>query len=483
MATDKILINVTPGETRIALLEKDRLSELLISRLGQASSVGNIYLGRVSAVLNGLQAAFIDYGVEKAGFLSLADLRSTGPKNGEKNNRERIADYLSEGDEILVQVSRDPEENKGAKLTARVTLTGRDLVFAPGQSGITLSRRITDMEERKRLLDLVGNQVPANLGGAFIVRVAAQEAEAEDLESEIKRMILWSEKLEAARKKAKNPSCLHQELEPAFLALREHGGVDLEAVKVDDKNLYERLREFASESMHDLTELIDHHSEAKPIFDSYGVEELIDGVLEPLVPLPSGGNIIISETPALTAIDVNTGSGQGAGREQLAMTTNQEAAEEISRQVLLRNLSGLLVIDFVNMRKKQNLENIQQSMKRHLGKDAVRPHIVGFTKLGLLEITRRRRGASLSEILSGKMSKPEKSIETIRLEIFRSLIKELSVNPESSFEVHAAPEVVDAISIDKDGVRKSLEKKYGFKIALIEETNNRRDNFYIRPPK
>ena len=483
MAAEQILMNVSPGETRIALMEKGRLSGLVVFRQGDESVVGNIYLGRVSAVLDGLQAAFVECGLERAGFLSLADLRPLGGQSKERNHRDKIADHVSEGDQILVQVLRDPEENKGAKLTARVTLTGRDLVFAPGQSGVTLSRRISDESERKRLSHLIEKAVPEGVKGAFVVRVAAQEAEAEDLENEVKVMIKRSIDLEEAQKKAAAPACLLRELEAPFSILREFGGIDLESVQVDDKNLYKKLCDFAADGMEDLVDLISFYDEKEALFDSQGIEELIDAVLSPVVPLKSGGNIIISETPALTAIDVNTGSNTNGGREQNTLLTNQEAAEEIANQIQIRNLSGLLVIDFVTMRKRENQGKVFQSLKAFLADDPIRPHVVGFTKLGLLEMTRRRKGLSLSEIFSEQGLGFMKSAKTIGFGVLRGVLKEVTLASKSNFTIFAAPDLIDILEGDLAEIVKEIEINLGIKLKLKKEPNNRLDSFYIKPSK
>ena len=483
MAAEKILINVAPGETRVALIEKGCLLGLKIAREGRETLVGNVYMGRVTTVLSGLQAAFIDCGLERSGFLSLADIRPIERQKRDRNHRDRISDYLSEGDLILVQVLRDPELEKGAKLTTRVTLTGRDLVLVLGQTGITLSRRIKEPSERERLLKVVEDLVPNDAPGAFVVRLAAQEAEAEDLEIEVKAMLVQAKELIAKQEKASKPSCVLKELELPFAILRDYGGVDLEVIHVDDKSLYKKLCEFANEHMTDLVDLIKLHNKKAPLFESFGVEDMIEEALAPEVSLPSGGNIIISETPALTAIDVNSGSTSGGGREQVALTTNQEASEVIAAQIQLRNLSGLLVIDFVSMRKRENQEKVLQAIQASMAKDVIRPHVVGFTKLGLLEMTRRRRGSSLSEILVDNGNSLVKSSETIALEILRAVPAAISTSPGLKLSIHAAPSVIDVINSSLKKTFKSLEKKLGLVIGLKPEPYNRIQSFQIIPKK
>ena len=337
MAAEHIYINRAPGETRIAIIENNRLSDYIISRDGRESLVGNIYQGRVTAVLDGLQAAFIEIGEERAGFLSVADLRPTG----DQQRDDRIANYIAEGDSVLVQVLRDPEEDKGAKLTGRVALTGRDMVFAPGQKGITLSRKITSEQERKRLTDIMEKVVPEETEGAFVLRTVAAEAELEDLEDGVKRILgRWAE-IQKCQEKATPPECIEKELSPPFATIRDYGGTDLESIVCDEPVLLGKLKKFAEDEMPDLEESIKAPIEKGSLFTSIGVEEMVDSALDPVVALPSGGSIIISETPALTAIDVNTGSTSNGGREQTALMTNEEAAVAIAHQIRLRNLSGL----------------------------------------------------------------------------------------------------------------------------------------------
>lgn len=460
MAAERIYINKAPGETRIAILDGDRLSDLMISRVGRESLVGNIYLGRVTAVLDGLQAAFVEIGEERAGFLSVADLRP----QGEQQRDDRIANYISEGDAILVQVLRDPEEDKGAKLTGRVTLTGRDMIFAPGQSGVTLSRKITGDDERQRLNDIMDKVVPEDAKGAFVLRTVAAEAEHEDLDDGVKRILQrWAE-IEKAQEKAEAPECLDKELAPPFAVLRDYGGTDLQSLVCDDPSLLAALKKFAEEEMPDLEELISGPSEKGALFATSGVEEMIDAALDPVVALPSGGSIIISETPALTAIDVNTGSTSGGGREQTALMTNEEAAEEIAHQMRLRNLSGLIVIDFVSMRRRENQDAVYRKLRRCVGEDPLRPHVVGFTKLGLLEMTRRRKGPSLSEIVSGDLAVARKSPETVALEALRGVIAEAQATSAPTYTIESNEAVVAVLKGALKDALKALEKENGYAI-------------------
>lgn len=475
MAAERIYINGAPGETRIAIVEGGRLSDLIIARVGRESLVGNIYLGRVTAVLDGLQAAFVEIGEERAGFLSVADLRAAG----DQQRDDRIANYISEGDSILVQVLRDPEEDKGAKLTGRVTLTGRDMIFAPGQSGITLSRKITGDDERQRLNDIMTKVVPEGTEGAFVLRTVAAEAEHEDLEDGVKRILKRWGGIQERQEKATPPECLDKELSPPFAVLRDYGGTDLENLICDDPELTAELKKFAEDEMPDLEEAITGPTEKGALFSTLGVEEMIDAALNPVVALPAGGSIIISETPALTAIDVNTGATSGGGREQTALMTNEEAAVEIAHQIRLRNLSGLLVIDFVSMRRRENQEAVYRKVRKAVGDDPLRPHVVGYTKLGLLEMTRRRKGPSLSEIVSGSIAVATKSPETVALEALRGVLAEAQATAAPTYTVSASTDVVAALKGSLADIHKALEKQNGYAIKLKADANYGSEAFQV----
>jgi len=464
MGAEQILINVAPGETRIAILEGERLASLIISRDGSESLVGNIYLGRVETVLDGLQAAFVDIGEARSGFLSVADLWPAG-----EDRRDDIGDYVSEGDAILVQVLRDPEEDKGAKLTGRVVLTGRDLLYSPSQAGINLSRRISDPDERQRLMEVMDEVVPEDTAGGFILRTAAQEAEAEDLEAEVSRLRARWETVEAARASGQAPACLDRELAPVFMALRDFAGTDLKSVIVDDPETLAALKAYAEAEMPDVTGLLHAHVDRHPLFEALDVEERIDAAIDPYVALPSGGSLIISETPALTAIDVNTGSTEGSGREQSAVKANEEAAREITRQIRLRNLSGLIVVDFVSMRRRDSQDSVNRVLRHALNHDPLRPHVVGFTKLGLLEMTRRRRGASLAEILTGGTVVPRKTPWTVALEALRAVSREAAARPAPKFEIHVPNDVAEAFEGQAAAALKTLEERLGAAVEVVGE--------------
>lgn len=472
MTVDRILISTGPGEVRVAELNDGELIGLTFERLGHESRVGDIFLGRVEAVIHNLQAAFVDIGLARSGFLALPEAR---PVNGGPD--DAIGDYLKEGDAVVVQVTRDPEEEKGAKLTTRPVLTGRDLVFTPKQPGISISRRISDAAERDRLDAVMADQKSGE--GGFILRTAAQEAEDEDLKAEAGRLRQrWAE-ISTLAGTGQAPACLYRELDQARRVLREQSGVDLNAVLVDDADLHKRLIDFTKEEMPDITEMLHLYRGDDTLFESEGVEELIEMALDTTVPLPSGGDLIISETPALTAIDVNTGNASGGNRERLAFDVNSEAAHSIAHQLRLRNLSGLIVIDFVSMRRTDSQENVLSVLRKALADDPNQPFLGGFTRLGLVELTRRRKAPSLSELICDGPARLINSPLTVALGGLRAALREAVATPAAGYRVTCHPAVAEALMGEADAARKQAETELGGALEITGDATLALDTVLI----
>lgn len=479
MTVDRILISATPGETRIAELAGEQLVALGIHRVGAESRVGDIYIGRVEAVIHNLQAAFIDIGEDRAGFLALPEARPRPAGEAE----DEIGDYLAEGDGVVVQVMRDAEADKGPKLTTRISLTGRDLVFQPQESGIAISRRISDPAERQRLEQAIamasGADTDEGASGGFIVRTAAAEAEDDEIAEEAQRLRARWLDIESARDQAERGGCIHRDAPPAMRVLRERGGTGLESVVVDDADLLKQMRAFVEIEMPDLLEVLAHHAGAKPLFEAEGIEELVDAALDVYVPLACGGNLLISETPALTAIDVNTGSADFGGRDRTQLGVNKEAAAEIARQIVLRNLSGLIVVDFVSMRRRDAEQELADAFARALGPDPLKPHLVGFTRLGLAELTRRRQGASLQEIMCGEPTAPRRSPETTALAALRAALAEGRAAPKPAYRLRVAPAVVEALGGVFAAALADTREKLGGGLEIIADPTMASDAFDI----
>ncbi|NQV83699.1 MAG: ribonuclease E/G [Rhodospirillales bacterium] len=410
MPIDQILISTSPGETRTALLSGGRLAEIWIDRVGRASLVGNMYLGRIKAVSQGLNAAFVSFGQSQDGFLSLPEARPVGKTGG------RIGDFAREGDAILVQVQRDPVEDKGAKLTTHIHLAGAFLIFRPHQVGISVSRRIVEAAERERLMGLVADLAPGN--GGFVVRTQASGVEDADIEKEAAYLTArWKEIAEQAETSSA-PALVFTEVEAACRALRDFGGALVEGVVIDDPETLNRVRGFCGAHLPWVLPVVSHHNGQQDLFEAFDVAEQIDAAFAPKVTLAGGGSLIISQTPALTAIDVNTG-------EQTPFEANLEAATEAARQIRLRNISGLIVIDFVPLRDDAQKRKVLAVLKGSATGDPLGLNVAGYTRMGLVEITRPRHGLSLLGVLGGLRPKEtQKSFETQALDVLRRVLYE-----------------------------------------------------------
>ena len=479
MSIDHVLISASPGETRTALLTHGRLVEILISRAGGESLVGNVYLGRVASVNKGLDAAFVDIGTGRDGFLAVAEARTETRPAG-KEGRDAIGDYLNEGVEVLVQVTRDPLEHKGAKLTTRMTLPGVNLIFRPRQAGIAISRRIDDDAARARLTDLITGLAPkftqdlASGGGGFIVRTAAAGAETPAIEEEAARLTARWREIEDRAATAKPPRLLLAEVSPAFGALRCGGGSGIEKIIADDAAALAGVRGFCEAEMPAQAKLVELHQGPEALFEAYGVEEQIDAALSPTVALPGGGSLIISQTPALTAIDVNTGSADKGSRERTAFLVNLEAAHEVVRQIRLRNLSGLIVIDFVPVRDNARKQEVVDALRQAAAAVALSVFIAGTTRLGLVEMTRPRHGPTLLDILCGVTASAPTAVKsplTLALEALRAVLRR---GGGTGVTLKASPDVIEALRAPEGPGSAALalrqaEQRLGLAIGLARD--------------
>ncbi|MBT7942602.1 MAG: Rne/Rng family ribonuclease, partial [Alphaproteobacteria bacterium] len=399
------LISTSPGETRTALLSGGRLTEIWIDRVGGSSLVGNIYLGRVGTVSPGLNAAFVSFGQAQDGFLSLPEARPVGKTGG------KIGDFAREGDAVVVQVQRDPVEDKGAKLTTHINLAGAFLIFRPHQAGITVSRRITEASERERLTALVAD-VPPDTGG-FIVRTQAAEAKEVDIRKEAAYLTARWREIDAQVQSSSAPAQVYAEVDPACRAVRDFGGALKDGVVIDDTETLNRVRGYCDAHVPWVLPGVSHHKGNQDLFEAFEVAEQIDAAFQSRVTLPGGGSLIIHQTAALTAIDVNTG-------EQKAYEANLEAATEAARQIRLRNISGLIVIDFVPLRDDGQKKDILAALRTAAAGDPLGLNVAGYTRLGLVEMTRPRHGLSLRDVLGGVgFGEMRKSFETQALDLLR----------------------------------------------------------------
>lgn len=455
--SQELFINVTDAEIRAALMDDTVLIDLIVERRERASVVGNIYLGRVERVMNGMEAAFVDIGLSRSGFLGL--------DSGRRRNGE--ADVpVHEGEAVVVQITKDAIAGKGVQLSRRLTLPGRYLVYAPMQDRVMVSRQIEDEGERDRLTGLMADL--ADDGEGFIVRTAAVGASAKELESDRDQLRDTWATIENARATMKAPSCLHADIDPVLRALRDHALDDIDKVHVDDGGAADSARKFCEKVMPGMAERVNLHTGPQQMFEQYGIEEEIELACSRRVDLISGGSLVIEGTEALTSIDVNSGRFDGASDlEQMAYRTNCEAAVEAARQIRLRNVSGLIAVDFIHMENDGNWDEILDLMEGVTSRDRNPTRILGVTEAGLVEVTRRRRREPLLHTMTeicptcvglGRI----KSVDAVSIEILRALQRESRVTPPGEIVLYAAEEVVD-----------SLENGFGVLVDGIEDETGR----------
>lgn len=466
MTIDRVLVSHLPGETRVALMDQGRLIEVMVSWSDHGSVVGNIYVGRVERVLPGIQAAFLDIGLERSGFLALAETRPVGAAGG----GDDISDYLGEGDGVMVQVLDDPRADKGAKLSTHFTVPGHYLVHTPGQPGIKMSRRMEPGPGRQRLAEIMEKLAADDEG--FILRTVAGDAGSDDLERDIAYLRgLWAG-IGERRAAATPPACLYRELSPLHRVLRDLAGPDLQAIVIDDAGELAEVREFCRRVAPRIVDRLELHEDARPLFEAHGVEEQIEAALAPRVALPSGGGIVIEETTALTAVDVNTGGRvEDGGPEETALNTNLEAAAEIARQVRLRNIGGLVAIDFVPMRRRDNGALVLRRLREAVAGDHSLVNVAGFTRLGLVELTRQRRRESLSMTMlaacaacsgGGRVRSPA----GLAFEALRAVMGEARATRGAALTLCAAPAVIEALEGTAKEALEAVEGRLGRQLAL-----------------
>ncbi|MFL6580522.1 MAG: ribonuclease G [Burkholderiales bacterium] len=459
---EEILINVTPQETRVAVMQQGVAQELHVERSASRGIVGNIYVGEVSRVLPGMQSAFIQIGLDRAAFLHVADIWSQRQNHEESKPIERI---LHDGQRLLVQVIKDPIGTKGARLSTQISIAGRLLVYLPQESHIGISQRIEDENERALLREKLQHLVPPEERGGYIVRTMAETASEKELAADISYLRkLWSDIEEKSRTIAA-PALLYQDLSLSQRVLRDFANDESGRVLVDSRETYLRMQAFATEYTLPFADRIHHYTGERPLFDLYGVEEEIERALARRVPLKSGGYLIIDQTEALTTIDVNTGGFVG-GRtfDDTIFKTNLEAAQVIARQLRLRNLGGIIIIDFIDMDNEVHRNAVISEFKKALLPDRTRMTINGFTQLGLVEMTRKRTRESLAHILCEPCPTCQargeiKTAQTVCYEILRELVRESRQFDAREFRILASQKVID-IFLDEESQSLALLEEF-----------------------
>lgn len=447
--TAELLINVTPSETRVALVEDGTLQEVHIERLGKKGIVGNIYKGKISRVLPGMQAAFVDIGLDKAAFLHASDIVVRRDSDDKSTKVPDITELAKQGQFMTVQVIKDPISTKGARLTTDITLPSRYLVFMPGAKHVGVSQRIENEADRNRLKSVVGKYTHEH--GSYIIRTAAEGIGIHELEQDaafLKR--LWAKIIER-RQRAKSSALLYEDLSLSLRLLRDFVGTDLERIRVDSKLTFQLLSDFTQEFVPELHSNLEYYPGERPIFECYQVENEIKRALERKVELKSGGYLIIDQTEAMTTVDINTGAFVGhRNLEDTIFSTNLEATKAIARQLRLRNLGGIIIIDFIDMEQDEHRSRVLSALESALGKDRVRTNVSKFSSLGLVEMTRKRTRESLEHVLCKECPSCHgrgslKTTESICYEIFREVIRVDRAHEADRFVVYASEQVCDAL--------------------------------------
>lgn len=527
--TNELVVNITPGESRIARLENGAVTELYIERSKESGIVGNIYKGKVVRVLPGMQAAFVEIGLDRTAFIHASDalppeLVATGEFNlpmmkegdddvsdeaeletdaeepaeeatgkgapAKRRGRKRpvarnakIQDLIKEGKEIIVQVTKEPMGTKGARLTSYCSLPGRYLVFMPTVNHIGVSRRIGDDKERRRLKDLINKHRPE--GAGFIVRTASEGVTDEDIIADIKYLTkTWAE-IDGKSAKSKPPALLHAELDVTLRVVRDLFTADIDRLVIDSSSEHERIQSFVQSFMPEMKQSVELYKGDEPLFDKYGIEVEVTRALGRKVWLKSGGYIIIERTEALTAVDVNTGRFVGKRNvEDTILKTNLEAVKEIVYQLRLRNIGGIIILDFIDMERQSDRTKVYNALKEALKSDRAKTNITKISELGLVEMTRKRTREEIQRILTDPCPYCEgkgylKSPQTLVYEIFREIAREAKHFKGRTIHVFAHP-TVTTLMIDEERVfLETLEKGLKRRISVQAQKDYHLEQFEV----
>jgi len=487
---EEILINVTPREVRAALLENGILQEVTVERAARRGLISNIYKGKVSRVLPGMQAAFVEIGLARTAFLHASDIACKGPGiNGNGNGDVEIPDIrelVREGREVLVQVVKDPLGTKGARLTTYITLPSRFLVLLPMGEGVGISTRIEDDAERARLkselLDIVDTD---GVCGGVIVRTAAEDVSRDALRADLAFLRkLWS----AIQLQSRNvgvKTLVHEDMPLPIRVLRDMVTSDVERILVDSEADYRRMRDFTESFLPELTPIVELYKRRRPIFDLHGTEDEITKALGRSISLKSGGYVIIDQTEAMTTIDVNTGAYVGhRNLEETIYRTNLEAAVTIARQLRLRNLGGIIIIDFIDMEEPEHRKRVMQVLEQSLARDHAQHQITPVSQLGLVEMTRKRTRESLQHVLCEDCDNCDgrgfiMTAETVCFEIFREIIRQHRQFEFDAVLVLAHQDVIELLLDEEANGLAEIEEQIGKSIRLQPESLYHKDQFDV----
>ncbi|MDH5229233.1 MAG: ribonuclease G [Gammaproteobacteria bacterium] len=486
--SEEMLINITPQETRVAVLENGVLQEVFIERSRKRGIVGNIYRGKVSRVLPGMQAAFVDIGLERAAFLHASDIQSDNapiPNAEEKTDVPPITEIVRDGEELLVQVVKDPLGTKGARLSSFITIPARFLVYMPNTNHVGVSQKIEGDAERQRLIDIVESLRSEVSQGGFILRTAAEGVGEAELKADVIFLErVWNDIQERIHNKHKG-QVVHEDLPLSMRAIRDKVGKDIEKIRIDSKEHFQKISKFVKKFIPERLAGIEYYSGPRPIFDLYSVEDEIQKALQSKVQLKSGGHLVIDQTEAMTTIDVNTGAFVGhRNLDETIFKTNLEATQAIARQLRLRNLGGIIIVDFIDMGDDEHKRQVLRALERSLERDHAKTNISEVSSLGLVQMTRKRTRESLEHVLCepcpvchgrGTVKTPE----TICYEIFRELLREARQFEAQQFLVLAAQTVVDIMLDEESASVAELEAFIGKPIKFQVETEYTQELFDV----
>ncbi|NNK36955.1 MAG: ribonuclease G [Xanthomonadales bacterium] len=485
--SEEILINSTPSEARVALVEAGMLQEVWLERASHTGYIGNVYKGEVSRVLPGLQAAFVDIGLERTAFLHARDMVRQDPvAAGDIPPAEPlISSLLKPGDQVIVQVIKDPLGTKGARLTTNISIPSRFLVLLPDCEVIGISVRIEDEEERARLRDLVYRLKNEDDGNGYIVRTNAEGVNDFALSADMVYLGKVWRAIEERVATAEPSTCIFEDLSLPLRAMRDMMHEEVDRVRIDSPEVLSRAREFARRFLPDWLDRIEEHVSERPIFDLFGVEDEIENALKPSAPLKSGGYLVFDQTEAMTTIDVNTGGYVGhRNLEETIYKTNLEAAQAIARQLRLRNLGGIIIIDFIDMADEEHRRQVMRSFERALERDHVKTGLTDISPLGLVEMTRKRTTESLERRLCEPCPQCEgrgtiKSTETVCLEIFREIMRSSRQFEASKLMVLASSQVVERILDEQSATVAELEELIGKSIRFQREDQYAQEQYDV----
>jgi ribonuclease G len=487
---EELLITVSEFETRVAKLAAGAVQEVHLAPASGYSLTGNIYLGKVERIIQGMQAAFVDVGLERPGFLHVRDIEGPRLMQGETDGDSLdIRDLLHEGQRLMVQIAKDPISGKGARLTSQLAIASRYMVLMPFTDHIGISQRIEDEHERERLKSLIDQVRQSNgIGMGFIARTAADGAEQDAVELDVRVLTrMWDRVLEK-KANAQCPSMVYEELPLHIRVVRDLTDPDVETILIDHRETYLRVQRFVDEFIPEFSERVHHYEDDRALFQRYGADDEIARALEKKVSLKNGGHLVIEQTEAMITIDVNTGGFLGThSLEETVYRTNLEAAAIIPRQLRLRNLGGIIVIDFIDMEDEEHQRQVLRTLEKAAEADSARIRIEGFSSLGLVQMSRKRTRESLIQQVCEPCAQCEgigfvKTPESTCLEVFRAIVEDARIRcdgPRQDYLIRSTSDVVDRL-LDEDAAQlEHLSDKIGREISIQVEPSCRPGDFDI----